>query len=43
MPDTVAVFVTIPDGVPSGTETCTVTVHVAPAASGSIVHTTRSR
>jgi hypothetical protein len=39
VPDTVAVFVTIPDEVPSGTPTCTVTVHVAPAASGSIEHT----
>ena len=39
MPDTVAEFVTVPDGVPAGTETCTVTVHVVPAVSGSIEHT----
>ncbi len=39
VPDTVAVFVTVPDGVPSGTPTETVTVQVAPAASVSIVHT----
>ena len=32
-------FVTTPDGVPSGTPTWTVTVQVAPAASGSIPQT----